>query len=508
MQKKKKIKLAIFGIGMHFQETYSTAFKLDAVSDTAEIAWVLDLEEKKDIAIERCNIAGQDPLFVGVDKFDDIVLPKKISEKLDVILTKHPIDCVLVSTTPEQHRAYCDWAIGKGLSILLDKPLTSRHNAMNNQSQAQGIYEDWEYINDKAKQSNVFVLVNSHRRYHPGYVKVGRLLEEVANQTGCGVTMISTFNSDGQWRFPKELRDIQYHGYDNGNGVVSHFGYHPMDVAMYFYKKGTPAKHLAGAMDVTCRMLSAKEYVSLVPTAIANKALVSFGETATDDDDSSIRDELKNFGEVDAYVTAEMIHNEEMSCHISVQMVHSGFSQRAWAKPAVNLYKENGRVRWENHLIQQGPFQAIEIRSYQAVQPSWKHPDENIDRFAVGGADHFEVTVYRNKILKKPVLENINIRELLDTVPNDRVIHEDVKANVLLYFLVSVAKRLSHPILGEVSKDVMNFVDKLLSGDAYDLSTISTHQATTSLMSACYESNSILVNSSSTNTRVRKKLLW
>ena len=508
MESTQKCRLAIFGIGMHFQETYSAAFRRNSINSIAEIVWVADLQDRKDLVMERCRIAEQNPLFVGIEKFDDIKLPESIKYKLDKTLADNPVDCFLISTTPEQHRAYVEWAIEKGIDILLDKPLSSRDNAMSDIEAARGIEDDWRSMNDAAQKKNVSIMVNSHRRFHPAYKKVGEILKETAEQTGCGVTMISTFNSDGQWRFPKELRDIQYHGYNTGNGVVSHFGYHYLDIDMYWYRMGTPEKQRADEMIVSSEMLSAQDYAKIIPSAMATNALRNAGQPAVDDDDVSVIKDLDSYGEVDAYVELDLLKNKSKSCHITIQMVHSGFSQRAWTTPAVNLYKENGRVRWENHLIQQGPFQAIEIRSFQAVQPSWKHPDENINRWERGGADHVEINIYRNKILGKPALETINAKDLMEIIPKHDVIHEDIKANVLMYFIVYVAQKKQLPILRKIPQDVTEKVNGLKENGPYDLSLFFTHQATTALMSACYESNAISINKPELSNRISKNIYW
>lgn len=506
VERPRKLRLGIFGVGMHFQETYAMAFRRSEISEIAEIVWVTDLKNKQELVLERCRHANQTPVFVGVDKFSGQQLPTKLQTLLDNTLQQHPVDAIIVSTTPEQHRAYSEWALTNRVPVIIDKPITARQSAAWDSRAAAGILEDWEALNALAKKHDTLAVVNSHRRFHPAYKKVCELLAEVAEETGVGVTALSSFNSDGQWRLPQELLDIHYHGYENGNGVISHFGYHYLDLATLWYKKGTPKARLADTMRVSSSFSSAQNYGKQMSTADASRALEKVGEPRPDDNDSSVLKDIATFGEVDAFCNVEMLKDDVLTAHMSIQLLHSGFSQRAWTKPATNLYKENGRVRWENHLIQQGPFQSIEVRSFQAAQPNWKKPNQGIPRWEQGGSDHLEINVYRNSILGKPVLETINCRDLLEEIPAHDVIHEDTKANVLLLFIHVVGEKLGLTL--PTSLKARKQLQKILNADdAYDLSLLSTHQATAALMSACYESFANR-QTEQNNQWVSKEILW
>jgi hypothetical protein len=77
----------------------------------------------------------------------------------------------------------------------------------------------------------------------------------------------------------------------------------------------------------------------------------------------------------------------------SVNLVHNGFSQRGSMTCAhASLYKGNGRVRHENHIIEQGPFQAIHFHSLQALNDG----TTSADPYELGREGHIEVHVFRN----------------------------------------------------------------------------------------------------------------
>lgn len=502
------IRLGIFGIGLHFQETYTTALKRPAISSLISLEWVTDLESRKTIALERCKNAGQTPKFVGVQSFKGQSLSSKLEKKLDDLIAKNPVDAVLISTTPEQHRAYAEWALRHKIDVLLDKPITSRDQAAFNEREALGILEDWQALNKAAHATDTLLMINAHRRFHPAYREIGRLLKSVADSYGFGVSSISSFNSDGQWRMPNELVDITYHGYNTGNGVISHFGYHYLDLAASWYKKGTPAADRASSARISSSFSTAANYARQISATHAAPLLMANGQPMPEVDNEETLRTLRNYGEVDAFGSIELCDDDALKAHISLQMVHSGFSQRAWTKPATNLYKENGRVRWENHLIQQGPLHAIEVRTFQAVQPNHTDPEAGLPRWTLGGSDQLEINIFRNKLIGGKPLETITVTDLLDEIPEKDVIHEDTKARVLQLFIGVVANRKEMLDALSADQEWKEYVKAMAKGDAHDLSLITTHQPPVAFMAGMYASAARRFERPSINERIEVPLQW
>lgn len=489
-----KIRIGIFGVGMHFQETYTTALKRKDIADVIEVVWAVDIVSKESLVKSRLHSVGQSAKFVGVDKFDCLELPDGIVRQLDEVQRNSPVDAVLISTTPEQHRAYVSWALKARLKVLLDKPITTRKNTITDPDQAAGILEDWQYMADLSKRTGTFLMVNSHRRFHPAYYHVGKLLSGVAGRYGVGVTSFSSFNSDGQWRLPNELEDINYHGYENGNGVISHFGYHYLDLITTWYRKGTPEGSRADKARVFSSFSTALNYTKQIPQSLSSKLLTDNGEPEPATQRKSLEHNISNYGEVDSFSSIEFLRGDVQTAHASLQMLHSGFSQRAWTKPAENLYKENGRLRWENHLIQQGPLHAIEIRSFQAVQPAHLDPEDGIPRWELGGSDQLEINVYRNRLIGGKPLETIQVKDLLQEVPRYDVLHEDVKAKTLKLFAGLVAKDMGALDYLKADTKWKTHVNSMSSASDQDKSLIEAHQPTAALMSAAYQSYANRIN--------------
>jgi hypothetical protein len=479
---------------MHFQETYTTALKRKDIADVIEVAWVVDTADKESLVKSRLKKIEQSAKFIGVEKFDSLELPDRIIQQLNEAQRDNPVDAVLVSTTPEQHRAYVTWALESRLNVLLDKPISTRKNATTDHDQAAGILDDWQHMVKLRKQTGAFVMINSHRRFHPAYYHVGKLLEEVAERYSIGVTSLSSFNSDGQWRLPNELEDITYHGYENGNGVISHFGYHYLDLITTWYRKGTPENNRADKARVYSSFSTALNYTKQIPQALSSKLLTDHGEPRPSKQRSSLGQHIANYGEVDSFNSIEFIKGNVQTAHASVQMLHSGFSQRAWTKPAENLYKENGRLRWENHLIQQGPLHAIEVRSFQAVQPAHLDPEDGLPRWELGGSDQLEINIYRNRLIGGKPLETIQVKDILQEVPRYDVLHEDVKAKTLKLFAGLVAYDLGVLDSLKADRKWKVYVRSMATASLQDRSFIEAHQPTVALMSAAYQSYAKRVN--------------
>lgn len=501
-----RVRIAIIGVGMHFQETYTTALKRKDIRDIVEVAWVADLSAKKDLVAARLESVKQKSAFVGVEKFHSQKLPTSIKASLDNALEQYPVEGILISTTPEQHRAYTDWALRAGLKVLLDKPITSRVSAINNPDAASGILEDWQYINSLSEQTNNFVMINSHRRFHPAYVYIGKLLEEVANELGVGITSLSSFNSDGQWRLPNELEDITYHGYEAGNGALSHFGYHYLDLVTSWYRRGTPPDSRADRARVYSSMSTAANYVQQIPQHLSEAALANNNQPKPEQQRNDLLERIKDYGEVDSFSSIEFMKGSTQTAHASLQMLHSGFSQRAWTLPAQNLYKENGRLRWENHLLQQGPFHAIEVRSMQAVQPAHFDPQQGIPRWQLGGSDQLEINVFRNKLIGGKPLETIQVKDLLDSIPRHDVLHEDVKAKTLKLFVGLIAHDRNNLESLNASPEWRKHVETMANSDDQTKSFIAAHQPTAALMSAAYLSYANKINNA--NPVAEVQLQW
>lgn len=322
-------------------------------------------------------------------------LPSNVEHTLDRTVAKRRIDAVIVATEPAYHRVYVHWALDRGLSVLLDKPLSIRPHASTNATQAAAIRTDFDdllehYHRARDAHPDIMVSVQAQRRYHPAFWQMRSLISEVAASTGCPVTSIQSFHSDGQWRLPNELVDLAYHGYSSGYGKCAHSGYHFFDIVPWLANAAQHSDHPLDSITVTSHITRPSDVLSHMDLADYERLLPGFAD-ANPYTAEHLQALTHGFGEVDAFISAALRNGDRTMTLASINLIHNGFSQRGSLSPAAELYKGNGRVRQETHVVQQGPFQAIHLHSLQTLRKEPADPT-----YTVGGSDHVELHVFRN----------------------------------------------------------------------------------------------------------------
>lgn len=322
-------------------------------------------------------------------------LPADVEHTLDRTVAMHRIDAVVMATEPAYHSVYVHWALERGLSVLLDKPQSIRPRASTDPTQAAAIRTDFDTLlahYDRARRAHpdIMVSVQAQRRYHPAFWRMHSLISEVADSTGCPVTSIQSFHSDGQWRLPNELVDLTYHGYSSGYGKCAHSGYHFFDIVPWLVNAAQRPEQPLDSITVTAHITRPSDVLAQMPLADYERLLPGFAD-ANPYTAEHLQAATHGFGEVDAFVSAALRSGGRTMTLASINLIHNGFSQRGSLSPAAELYKGNGRVRQETHIVQQGPFQAIHLHSLQTIR------DDNTDpTYTVGGSDHVELHVFRN----------------------------------------------------------------------------------------------------------------
>ncbi|OQE21547.1 hypothetical protein PENFLA_c014G07140 [Penicillium flavigenum] len=333
--------------------------------------------------------------FVPPVEDTETSLPTTTCDTLDSLAHRYKVNGVLVSTHPSVHRIFSEWAITRGLNVLLDKPLTVHRNCSTDTTEAARIHEDFLKIarlyDPKGRSENLLLSVHCQRRYHPAFLKMRDLIAEVTAKTNCPVTNIQSFHSDGQWRMPDELVDLSYHSYDCGYGKAAHSGYHFFDCVPWLLEAGeskgkeidsaTVHVHATRPNDFLGQ-LTPSDYDQIYPGSRASCVY----------EESELKSRMENFGEVDATVSVAFKSAGRTITLGNITLLHNGFSQRGSFKPhQTDLYKGNGRVRHETHIIHQGPFQAIYFSSLQTN-------DGSSTSGSMGSRDHIEINVFRNNV--------------------------------------------------------------------------------------------------------------
>jgi predicted dehydrogenase len=468
-------RVLVIGVGPHAQRTYLPhLIKLHALLG-AQIGGLVELEERRNQTIDLCLSGGITPSLLFVSQFRN-ELPSGVCADLDRIVSEEHINAVIISTEPLVHRAYLDWAIERGLNILVDKPLTTRQDVAHDTEQACGLWTDFEKVFSRHRWTQVegastCLLVNSHRRYHPGFEHVMRLIQEVRDETGCPVTNIASEHCDGQWRFPSEIISQNYHPYNQGYGKLSHSGYHCVDMVNCFLRAGMVASKRPDSLAITSSFVMPSGFVEQVHRSDYIRYFGPEYEATCPLNDGELKNQMAHFGEIDASAMIEFDRGQETIATASIRLHHNGFARRTWLEPGRDLYKGNGRVRHERHRIDCGPFQTIYIESYQAKD---KHDRSGEMDFELGGNNHFDIMVFRNtgRSGQHQPMEVIRLADLPSTTgfDNGLLYNEQVKEACLREFLGFIT--------GDVARSELR-------------SSIEDHALTVRMMSMMYEANAL-----------------
>jgi predicted dehydrogenase len=444
--------LLLIGLGAHAKRIYYPICRQEALDYFFRLAGVVDLEPRRpeiDAYLDANGDTSTARIYLPPQGAGGSELSDEVTRRLDVVVQGLGIEGIILATDPLSHLAYARWGLRRGLSILVDKPITANDRLSTSPDAAEELVKDYEdlmrlYSTLRTDRPRALFSVVVQRRYHPGFLKAKELLREVFRRTNCPVTSIQSFHSDGQWRLPAELIDLDYHPFNRGYGKCCHSGYHFFDIVPWLLEAAeAPEKGLDSA-DVFANFLSPSDFVrqlnfadneKLFPgcSPCRNRTTADFDQTAG------------AFGEIDAFTSFAFKCAERTMTLGSINLVHNGFSQRGWASSAGrDLYKGNGRLRHEHHLIEQGPFQAVSLISYQSreVDPQFRG-----DVYSVGGEYHFDVHVFRNSSLFRDckAYEKFSIRELATPVlaGRSRGHQEDAKRAAFLEFVSHLRGRVT-----------------------------------------------------------------
>ncbi|MFE7583585.1 Gfo/Idh/MocA family protein [Streptomyces gardneri] len=390
----------VVGVGPHTRLNHLPALAAAQDAGLAGTVTGVDLPEAADAAVEygtpgrprRMAVVSVQPFPVSRR-----ALPGAVRRVLEGLVERERIGAVVVATEPSVHLPYALWAMEQSLPVLLDKPLSVHPGASTDPAAAQAIADDFDTLLDayraaRRRDPRMVVSVLSQRRWHPAFRRVRDLIAEIAEATNCPVTSVQSSHGDGQWRLPDELVDLRYHSFDRGYGKASHSGYHHFDTVPWWLAAGErPGKEI-DEIEVHAACTRPADFLTQLTITDHARLLPGFSDRNpyTEQDLDQL---TAGFGEVDVFLNVAYRSRGRVLALGSHNLAHTTFSQRGNLHPVPGgLYKGNGRIGQETHIIEQGPFQALHLHVLQTL-----HGDEDgIDRRAAGGSDHIELHVFRN----------------------------------------------------------------------------------------------------------------
>lgn len=411
------LRVMCIGVGPHAQRIYLPALhrrRCGAKGGSIELVVGVDIKSKESEieSIKSKAWWAQDFRFEihYIERFDPNKrnLPTEVEQQLDQWRETYNINAIIIATEPLVHVVYGLWAVDRNLPILMDKPISTRVNAALEMSSAEGIFRDYKRLSlasGSGSNPSAIFSINVQRRFHYGFQEVLKLIREVRDIFGQPITSFNSSHGDGQWRLPNELKSVNYHGYGEGYGKISHSGYHFIDVLTLFIGESLPPQKTIDSLSVVSSVIRPDGYMlqQTVDDLLKNFAnaknsseLTKIRQTVcgSDKDDHKSEDEYKWHGEVDANIQIECRCGGVSVATGTVELIHNSFSRRSDPRLAEDLYKGNGRVKHESHCLRQGHYQTIYIRSFQSEANHDKA--ECSGMYDEGGDCHFEIVVYRN----------------------------------------------------------------------------------------------------------------
>lgn len=468
------VNIMLIGLGAHAQRCYYPVYQRDGKEYNFRIAYVIDLEGREQSIESYLSAKNELTPLVHYFPRECVACPElspDVTATLDKIVSDFSIKGVILATEPLAHMPYARWAIGRGLSVLVDKPISTHEDISTSQKAAEKIVQDYVELRELYKQSvkkygRVLCSVMAQRRYHPIFQKTKALLKEVFERTNCPVTSIQSFHADGQWRLPAEIVDIDYHPFNKGYGKCSHSGYHFFDIVISMLEAAEKPGKRINNVDIFTNFLRPADFLTQLCSEDYDKLFADYAKYRKYND-AELAQIYTRYGEIDAFSSFAFKHDDRTITLGSINLAHNGFSQRGWLDLAGrDLYKGNGRLRHESHFIEQGPFQAISLVSYQSSEVA---PANQENQYEVGGEFHFDIHVFRNSNLfpQWRPYEKITVEELSSAVMDGRSRghQEDAKRQAVLEF--------AHYLNGEELQGV---------------SDLMTHQRSVQLMSGVYSS--------------------
>lgn len=391
----------LIGFGPHAKRIYYPISIRDGDTYGFQICCAVDIDEKRTDITTYLQKNKSDTLpmyFIPKEKQTIGFLHEAVQKELDVMVQKYHIQGVIIATEPRVHKQYATWALHRGLSILMDKPISIYKDISTNSKLAKKLITDYDdllssYLKAKKAHPSLMFSLMAQRRFHPAYQKVKSLIKNIFEKTNCPVTSIQSFHGDGQWRLPHEIKSISYHGYNEGYGKCAHSGYHFFDIVPWFLQAAVNNDKYYNNVDIFTSFVRPVDHLQQLNINDYKTLFQDFskGKTSKQRHGKTL---YSQYGEIDAFSSFSFKKDNHILTLGSINLAHNSFSQRGWLSvEGKDLYKGNGRLRHETHMIEQGPFQAISFQSYQSREVD---PGKQIEIYETGGEYHLDIHVFRN----------------------------------------------------------------------------------------------------------------
>lgn len=391
----KPLRLAIAGVGPHFQTRYIDVLERLQDDLSLELTLVVDLKSRESDV--RAFFADRDikpNAFAFVpDAWRNTITADDLDRHLAVHTDRHSIDAVIISTEPKAHKAYAIWACRHGIDVFMDKPVT----AFNGIGNARALSDDFKEILSAHRAAGTRFALSCERRIHPGYEVLRTVLKGIIATYRIPITHVAVRYGGGVWNIPNELVMHENHPHRYGYGTLLHSGYHYADL-------------LCGLVDLNRSLLGLE--CRLDPADLASIASTGNDVTFTIEQGRPIfclpAVPGPATGEIDFVANGKYRHGQNTVTTFSLTTLQHTLSTRASADPIGTFYTDGGMVRQEDVWINLGPFCSIHVSSlpFEKLQPQ------------SGAGEHFVITIFRNSgVIGGEPIQRIDRNDLIAEFP-------------------------------------------------------------------------------------------
>ncbi|MFP4424408.1 MAG: Gfo/Idh/MocA family oxidoreductase [Candidatus Woesearchaeota archaeon] len=411
--------IMLIGFGPHAKRIYFPLVEKFQEEKNFQLVLAIDIEKKREDIRQylKDRNASTNCYLIPEEHMSYDKLHPEVERHLDKAVERYGVEGVIIASEPLTHVMYAKWALKRGLSILMDKPVSTYENISTESGRAEELINDFIeleilYREARKKNSSLSFSLMAQRRFHPAFKKVREIIRECFEKTGCPVTSIQTFHCDGQWRMPSEIVDQLYHPYMQGYGKCSHSGYHFFDIVPFMLEGGLGDDKYYDNIEVFSQFVRPLDFMQQITLEDYENLFgkQEFWET-NKYTQRELNEKMKGFGEIDAFSNICFKKGDKTMTVASLNLAHNGFARRDWVTAkGRDLYKGNGRVRHEQYVIEQGPFQAIHYQSYQSKEVD---PKKKQGLYEVGSEYHLDIYVYKNtKMIGGKSVEKFTIKDL------------------------------------------------------------------------------------------------
>ena len=351
-----------------------------------------EIKSRVDYTYQQLQKSGiQNVKILPVSPFsNDGEMGKEDKNNLNRLIEQESINGVIITTEAIAHMPYLKLAVRKGIPCLVEKPLTSYNGISHDIGGAQQILKDYDYLKKAVKESGSFVSIVSQRRWNKAFLFVKDRIEEVFDRYGVPVSLLRGAKNKGDWMGPKQLLTKENHPYKYGYGVLSHTGYHPIDIMDFTISKisaelGVNRIEVFGQMSFPEDVYSGIKNAGIFSENLEDLSIGGLGESSV----NGVYSYFKNSTKV---------------ALVNIQVTNNGLCQKDFYQPEGHIWDRTpGTIRQESYTWTQGPFQEIDFELYQ--DKTGTHDS----LYEYGGDNYGLITIKRNG--KKRNVERISIKE-------------------------------------------------------------------------------------------------